>query len=55
MALAKRLITGMRDITSAEMQVREYVINRTKETHKSFRFIQVETPYVERIKNLTNK
>ncbi len=34
MALAKKPVTGMRDITPAEMQIREYVMNQIKETHK---------------------
>ena len=32
MALAKKPVTGMRDITPAEMQIREYVMNQIKET-----------------------
>ena len=36
MALAKKPVTGMRDITPAEMQIREYVMNQIKETYKSF-------------------
>ena len=28
MALAKKPVTGMRDITPAEMQIREYVMNQ---------------------------
>lgn len=37
MALAKKPVTG-RDITPAEMQIREYVMNQIKETYKSFGF-----------------
>ena len=44
MALAKKPVTGMRDITPAEMQIREYVMNQIKETYKSFGFTQIETP-----------
>ena len=47
MALAKKPVTGMRDITPAEMQIREYVMNQIKETYKSFGFTQIETPCVE--------
>ena len=55
MALAKKPVTGMRDITPAEMQIREYVMNQIKETYKSFGFTQIETPCVEHIENLTSK
>ena len=55
MALAKKPVTGMKDITPAEMQVREYVMNQIRETYKSFGFSQIETPCVEHIENLTSK
>ena len=55
MALAKKPVTGMRDITPAEMQIREYVMNQIKETYKGFGFTQIETPCVEHIGNLTSK
>ena len=55
MALKKKPVTGMRDILPAEMQVREYVMNRIKETYRSFGFTQMETPCVEHIENLTSK
>ena len=55
MALAKKPVTGMKDITPAEMQIREYVMNQIKETYKSFGFSQIETPCVEHIENLTSK
>ena len=34
MALNKKPVTGMKDILPAEMQVREYVMNRIKETYR---------------------
>lgn len=55
MSLAKKPVTGMKDITPAEMQIREYVMNQIKETYKSFGFSQIETPCVEHIENLTSK
>ena len=55
MALAKKPVTGMKDITPAEMQIREYVMNQIRETYKSFGFSQIETPCVEHIENLTSK
>lgn len=55
MALAKKPVTGMKDITPAEMQIREYVMNQIKETYRGFGFSQIETPCVEHIENLTSK
>lgn len=55
MALAKKPVTGMKDITPQEMQIREYVMNQIKETYRSFGFSQIETPCVEHIENLTSK
>ena len=34
MALAKKPVTGMKDITPAEMQIREYVMDQIKETYR---------------------
>ena len=45
----------MKDITPAEMQIREYVMNQIRETYKSFGFSQIETHCVEHIENLTSK
>ena len=33
MALTKKPVTGMKDITPAEMQIREYVMNQIRETY----------------------
>mgnify|MGYP002797521213 CR=1 FL=1 len=55
MALKKKPVTGMKDITPAEMQIREYVMNQIRETYKSFGFSQIETPCVEHIENLTSR
>ena len=38
MALKKKPVTGMKDITPAEMQIREYVMNQIRETYKGFGF-----------------
>ena len=51
MALSKKPVTGMKDITPAEMQIREYVMNQIRETYKGFGFSQIETPCVEHIEN----
>ena len=55
MALTKKPVTSMNDITTAEMQIREYVMNQIRETYKGFGFSQIETPCVEHIENLTSK
>lgn len=55
MALKKKPVTGMRDILPAEMQVREYITDQIKETYRGFGFVQIETPCVEHIENLTSK
>ena len=38
MALTKKPVTGMKAITPAEMQIREYVMNQIRETYKGFGF-----------------
>lgn len=45
----------MKDILPAEMQIREYVQNVIRDTYRSFGFVQIETPCMENIANLTNK
>ena len=55
MALAKKPVTGMKDILPEEMQVRDYVISVIKETYRGFGFTPVETPCVENIGNLCSK
>lgn len=55
MALAKKPVTGMKDILPEEMQIRDYVINVIKDTYRSFGFTPVETPYMEHIENLCSK
>lgn len=55
MALKKKPVTGMKDVLPAEMQIREYVMEKIRETYKRFGFSQIETPCVEHIENLTSK
>lgn len=50
----KETVKGMRDITPAEAEIREYLINKLKSIYTSFGFTQIETPCMERIENLTN-
>lgn len=55
MALKKKPVTGMKDILPAEMEIRDYVLAKIKETYRSFGFSAIETPCVEHIENLTSK
>ena len=55
MALSKTPVTGMKDILPREMAVRDYVIQKIKETYASFGFSSIETPCVEHIENLSSK
>ncbi len=55
MALIKKPVTGMKDITPAEMEIRDYCISVIKKTYGEFGFQSIETPCVENIANLTSK
>ena len=55
MALAKKPVTGMKDILPEEMQIRDYVIGVIKDTDRSFGFTPIETPCMENIGNLSSK
>lgn len=55
MALAKKPVTGMKDILPEEMQIRDYVIGVIKETYRSFGFTPIDTPCMENIGNLSSK
>ena len=55
MALAKKPVTGMKDILPEEMQIRDYVISVIKDTYRSFGFTPIDTPCMESIGNLSSK
>ncbi len=55
MALAKKPVTGMKDILPEEMEIRDYVIGVIKETYRSFGFTPIDTPCMENIGNLSSK
>ncbi len=55
MALKKKPVTGMKDISPKEMEIRNYVIQLIKETYGMFGFSNIETPCVEHIENLSSK
>lgn len=55
MPLKKKPVTGMKDILPREMEIRNYVMNLIKETYGMFGFVNIETPCVEHIENLSSK
>ena len=55
MSLKKKPVTGMKDISPKEMEIRDYVISLIKETYGKFGFLSIETPCVEHIENLSSK
>lgn len=55
MNLKKKPVTGMKDITPREMEIRDYVIGLIKDTYRRFGFSSIETPCVEHIENLSSK
>ena len=55
MALKKKPVTGLKDISPREMEIRDYVIRMIKDTYGSFGFSSIETPCVEHIENLSSK
>ncbi|MDO5423548.1 MAG: histidine--tRNA ligase [Eubacteriales bacterium] len=55
MSLKKKPVTGMKDISPREMEIRDYVMRLIKDTYASFGFSSIETPCVEHIENLSSK
>ncbi|MDR1800861.1 MAG: histidine--tRNA ligase [Lachnospiraceae bacterium] len=55
MPLVKQPVTGMKDITPKEMEIREYCIRLIQDTYRSFGFVSMETPCVEHLENLGSK
>lgn len=53
--LTKKPVNGMKDILPEEMEIRDYVISKVKETYGTFGFSSIETPAVEHIENLCSK
>ena len=43
MSLKKKPVTGMKDISPREMEIRDYVIQLIKETYGAFGFSSIET------------
>ena len=55
MQFIKTPVKGMADMLPADMRLREHVLGMVKATYASFGFMQVETPMMEHIENLTSK
>ncbi|MBO5508905.1 MAG: histidine--tRNA ligase [Lachnospiraceae bacterium] len=51
----KTPVKGMCDMLPSDMRLREYVLNMIKETYAKYGFMQIETPVMEHIENLTSK
>jgi len=55
MAFIKIPVKGMADMLPADMRLREHVLGMIKETYARYGFMQIETPMMEHIENLTSK
>lgn len=55
MAFIKIPVKGMADMLPADMRLREHVLGMIKETYAKYGFMQIETPMMEHIENLTSK
>ena len=53
--LTKKPVTGMRDMSPREMEVRDYVLRTIREVYTGYGFMQIETPVCEHLSNLTSK
>ena len=55
MKFIKTPVKGMCDMLPADMRLREHVLGMIKETYGVCGFMQIETPVMEHIENLTSK
>ncbi len=53
--LKKKPVTGMRDMSPKEMEIRDYVLKTIREVYTGYGFTQIETPVCEHLANLTSK
>lgn len=51
----KTPVKGMCDMLPSDMRLREHVLSMIKKTYGSYGFMQIETPVMEHIENLTSK
>ena len=55
MKFIKTPVKGMCDMLPADMRMREHVLGMIKESYAKYGFMQIETPVMEHIENLTSK
>ena len=55
MKFIKTPVKGMCDMLPSDMRLREHVLGMIKETYSRYGFMQIETPVMEHIENLTSK
>ena len=55
MKFIKTPVKGMCDMLPADMRLREHVLGMIKKSYSSYGFMQLETPVMEHIENLTSK
>lgn len=55
MKFIKTPVKGMCDMLPSDMRLREHVLSMIKETYAGYGFMQIETPVMEHIENLTSK
>ncbi len=55
MALKKTPVKGTMDMLPGDMRLREHVIGMIKESYSRYGFMEIETPVMEHIENLTSK
>ncbi len=54
MQLRKQPVSGMKDILPSEMEIRQYLLTKLRNTYSKFGFLEIETPIVEHTSNLTS-
>ena len=55
MKFIKTPVKGMVDMLPADMRLREHILQMIKKTYAAYGFMQIETPVMEHIENLTSK
>ena len=55
MKFIKTPVKGMCDMLPSDMRLREHVLSMIKKSYGQYGFMQIETPIVEHIENLTSK
>ena len=55
MKFIKTPVKGMCDMLPADMRLREHILQMIKTSYAAYGFMQIETPVMEHIENLTSK